>query len=138
VIAAEAAASFVSISYDEEREVGVRSGARWWDKFTSGVFGSYKSYHRASNRWHKRLHLLRELREELLFESADIKRIRTPVNEQWVGINARKCVAKRVECGDIESRHAHWYKSALVEVFFMKDDDDLFMEALRSAPVQVE
>lgn len=132
VIAAEAVAKFQAASYDEEQAVEVRTGAGLFDKLLSN-FGSYGSYHRSSNRWHRRLQQLRELREELMFESSDVRRIRTPVNEQWVGVNARKVVAKQVEAGTIESRHAHWFKSALVEVFFMKDDDDRFLESLRGA-----
>jgi len=131
VIAGEAVAAFKGLSYDDEADIHVSSGVSVFDKVRAN-FGSYGSYHRASNRWYKRLETLRSLREELLFESADIRRVRSPTNEQWVGLNARKVVSKRVENGGIESRHAHWYKSALVEVFFLKDDDDSFFEALRT------
>lgn len=135
IVAAEVKAAFINKSYDDEPEGDVVAKVTLSDAVMSTATGRGKSYHRAANRWHLRLQKLRELREELLFESAEIRRQRTPTNEVWVGIVARKIVQKRIDEKDIERRHGHWYKSALVEAFFIEDDDDTMLAALRGSLV---
>lgn len=133
VRASEVKAGFLSTSYDEEPEAAYGPKNGWYDLLVSKFGGSYSKYHRAANRWHKRLALLRVMREELLFESAEVRRVRTPTNEVWVGITARKIVQRAIGDGQIERRHCQWYRAALVEVFFMEDDDDTFAAALRGS-----
>lgn len=132
----EVKAAFVNTSYDEEPEAGYKPDDRLMDVLVAKFGGAYNKYHRASNRWHKRLGLLRQMREELLFESAEIRRVRTPTNETWVGINARRIVQKAVDDGRVERRHCQWFRSALVEVFYIEDDDDTFTGVLRGSLVK--
>ena len=35
-----------------------------------------------------------------------------------------------VERGDIDARHSRWYRDALVTVFYLEDDDDVFFSAI--------
>jgi len=134
--AAEVKASFINTSYDDEPEANYQPDNGVFDVLKARFGGHYGKYHRASNRWHGRLKLLRELREELRFESAEIRQVRDKTNEAWVGINARKIITKYVDNGALERRHSSWFRAALVEVFFMKDDDDEFMSQLRTSYVK--
>lgn len=136
VKAAEVKADFIKASYDEEPEAKCYAKLSLTDILAAKASGKYNQYHRASNRWHKRLATLRELREILLFESSEVRRIRSTTNETWVGINARKVVTKAVESGKVDKRHAQWYRAALNEVFFIEDDDDEFLAALRTSCVR--
>ncbi|APG76494.1 hypothetical protein 1 [Hubei tombus-like virus 7] len=127
----EVKVSFRNASVDDEPELGEVAQHRFRDVALGAV--SHRKYHRAANRWHQRLRLLRQLREELIFESSEVKRVRTDANVAWIAIGARKLVAKQVEEGKIDRRHARWFRSALTETFFLKDDDDEFVDTLRGS-----
>ncbi len=78
--------------------------------------------------------LLRKLRERLIFDAEGIRRVRSPVNDAWCSIKARKLVTECVESGEIDGRHARWYRDALVTVFYLEDDDDAFFAAMSRVP----
>lgn len=135
VAAGRVTAAFLTLSHDEQPEERVRYRARLRDLVCSWLGGSHATRHRACNRWADRMRLLRGFREELLFDSVTERRSRTPVNEAWVAVCARKLVTAKVEEGIIDRRHARWFKDALVTVFFIRDRDDEFMERLATVPV---
>ncbi len=135
VAAGRVTAAFLTLSCDEQPEERVRYRARLRDLVCSWLGGSHAIRHRACNRWADRMRLLRGFREELLFDSVTERRSRTPVNEAWVAVCARKLVSAKVEEGIIDRRHARWFKDALVTVFFIRDRDDEFMERLAAVPV---
>ena len=122
-------AAFLSLSPDEEMASDVRFHSSAWDSFVSWFGGAHRRRHRASNRWVKRMAVLRKLREQLIFGAEGIRRVRSPVNDAWCSIQARKLVAEMVERGDIDARHSRWYRDALVTVFYLEDDDDVFFSA---------
>ncbi len=78
---------------------------------------------------------LRVLREEMLFQSADAKRVRNPVNEMWAGSIARKVVSAAVDDGSVDGREAAWFRRALVVVFFVEDEDDRLFAAMEGPAV---
>nr|WRQ65241.1 hypothetical protein [Tolivirales sp.] len=134
VRAGRIAAAFLSLSPDEEAASDVRYHASAWDSFTSWVRGDHKRRHRTTNRWVKRMAQLRGLRERLILGAEGIRRVRSPVNDAWCSIQARKLVSECVDSGDIEGRHARWYRDALVTVFYLEDDDDRFFAAVSQTP----
>lgn len=127
----EVRVSFRNATVDDEPELKDTPQHRVSDVLLGAK--AHGKYHRAANRWHQRLRLLRKLREELIFESSEVKRVRTDANVAWIAIGARKLVAKNVEEGVIDRRHARWFRAALTETFFLKDDDDEFVETLRGS-----
>lgn len=130
VLAGRVTAAFLSLSPDEETTSDVRFHASAWDSFVSWFGGAHRRRHRASNRWAKRMAVLRKLREQLIFGAEGIRRVRSPVNDAWCSIQARKLVTEMVERGDIDARHSRWYRDALVTVFYLEDDDDVFFSAI--------
>nr|WRQ65652.1 hypothetical protein [Tolivirales sp.] len=134
VLAGRVTAAFLSLSPDEEVASDVRYHASAWDSFASWVRGDHKRRHRTTNRWVKRMAQLRVLRERLILGAEGIRRVRSPVNDAWCSIQARKLVSECVDSGDIEGRHARWYRDALVTVFYLEDDDDRFFAAVSQTP----
>jgi len=130
ILAGRVSAAFLALSPDEEAASDVRYHSSAWDSFVSWLGGGHRRRHRASNRWTKRMALLRKLREQLIFGAEGIRRVRSPVNDAWCSIQARKLVSELVEREEIDARHARWYRDALVTVFYLEDDDDKFFSAL--------
>nr|WRQ65619.1 hypothetical protein [Tolivirales sp.] len=134
VLAGRVTAAFLALSPDEEGASSSRFHASAWDSFATWASGRHKQRHRASNRWVGRMALLRKLRERLIFGAEGIRRVRSPVNDAWCSIQARKLVSECVDAGEIDGRHARWYRDALVTVFYLEDDDDVFFSAVASTP----
>ncbi len=134
VLAGRVTAAFLSLSPDEEAVSDMRYHATAWDAFATWVRGDHRRRHRTTNRWAGRMALLRQLREKLIFGAEGIRRVRSPVNDAWCSIQARKLVSESVESGEILGRHARWYRDALVTVFYLEDDDDAFFAAVSRVP----
>lgn len=132
VLAGRVTAAFLSLSPDEEGVGCERYHATAWDSFATWVSGGHRRRHRTTNRWVGRMALLRKLRERLIFGAEGIRRVRSPVNDAWCSIQARKLVSECVESGEIDGRHARWYRDALVTVFYLEDDDDVMFSAIGS------
>lgn len=133
--AAEAKATFLGVGTLDEDDVEYVSGQSFLAKLRNRVVGrKYDTYHRAANKFHKRVRVLRELRETMLFMAVGHKRERTPLNVAAAEELARKVVSQEFPHRGIHEREARWYRAALVEVFFVKDDDDEFLARLGGAP----
>jgi len=136
--AAEGLAQFISVGTNGERDVPHVSGQGFLTRLLNRVAGrSHKSYHRASNKFHKRIVVLRELREEMIFTGVGHKRERTTLNLAAAEELARKVTSRAIEDGRIDGADSRWYKQGLVESFFIKDDDDAFWAGLAAAPVAI-
>ncbi len=132
--AAEGVAQFLSVGTNGEADVTFMSGQDFWTRLLNRFYVRHKSYHRASNKFCKRLRLLRELREEMIFTGVGHKRERTPLNLAAAEELAKKIVTKAVDAGTIPSRDSRWFKNGLVETYFVRDDDDTFWAGLAAAP----
>jgi hypothetical protein len=135
VSAGRVTAAFLTLSCDEFVDEPVQYRARLRDLVCSWMGGRHAVRHRACRRWSARMRLLRVLREKLLFDSVAERRVRSPVNEAWVAVCARKLVSQSVERGEIMERQARWFKDALVTVFFLDDRDDEFFRRIAVAEV---
>lgn len=135
--AAEGIAQFLSVGTNGEPDVTFMSGQSFWTRLLNRYYIRHKSYHRASNKFCKRLRTLRVLREDMIFTGVGHKRERTNLNLAAAEELAKKIVTKAVDDGVIDSRDARWFKSGLVETYFVRDDDDTFWAGLAAAPQAV-
>lgn len=136
--AAAAKAVFLSLGTNGEEDIAYRSGLSLFAKLRNLAIGrKATNYHRASNKFFKRVKILRELRDEMLFDSVGQKRVKTPLNEAAAEELARRVVARAVENGRISDSERRWYRQGLVETFFIRDDDDAFWGGVGAAPEPV-
>lgn len=133
--AADAKAALLGVGTNGEVDVSMASGQSFLTKLANRVVGrSHKSYHRASNKMFKRLRTLRDLREEMLFSGVGHKRERNALNVAAAEELAKKVVSKAVDDQVIPRADVRWFKQALVETFFVRDDDDDFWGQFAAAP----
>jgi hypothetical protein len=78
--AAEGLAQFLSVGTNGEADVAYLSGQSFWRRLMNRWYVSHKSYHRASNKFCKRMKLLRNLREDMIYTGVGHKRERTNLN----------------------------------------------------------
>nr|WRQ65199.1 hypothetical protein [Tolivirales sp.] len=135
--AAEAVAQFLSVGTNDEADVAFMSGQGFWTRLLNRWYIRHKSYHRASNKFCKRLRILRQLREEMIFTGVGHKRERSALNLAAAEELAKKVVTKAIDDKVIPPRDARWFKNGLVETYFVKDDDDTFWAGLAAAPQAV-
>nr|WRQ65953.1 hypothetical protein [Tolivirales sp.] len=135
--AAEGVAQFISVGTNGEADVTYMGGQDFWTRLLNRYYIRSRSYHRASNKFCKRLRVLRELREDMIYTGVGHKRERTALNLAAAEELAKKVVSKAVEDGKIPPRDARWFKNGLVETYFVKDDDDTFWTSLAKAPMAV-
>lgn len=135
--AAEGVAQFLSVGTNGEADVTFMSGQDFWTRLLNRYYVRRKSYHRASNKFCKRLRLLRVLREDMIFTGIGHKRERTALNLAAAEELAKKVVTKAIDSGTIPARDARWFKNGLVETYFIRDDDDTFWAGLAAAPQAV-
>lgn len=135
--AAEGLAQFVGVGTNGESDVAFLSGQTFFTRLLNRVFNNQKSYHRASNKFFKRLRQLRALREEMIFTGVGHKREKTPLNVAAAEELAKKIVSRAIDDGTILQSDARWFKNGLVETYFVKDDDDQFWAGLAAAPAAI-
>lgn len=133
VRAAEGQAALLAVGTNGERDIPVQPELSWFTRFKYSLSAKHTKYHRASNKLHRRLRVLRVLRDRMIFAGVGHKRVRSDLN-----IAAAEELARKVIREDLESKEsiitcagdACWFKRALVEVYFVKDDDESFLELL--------
>nr|WRQ65949.1 hypothetical protein [Tolivirales sp.] len=135
--AAEGVAQFISVGTNGEADVAYMGGQDFWTRLLNRYYIRSRSYHRASNKFCKRLRVLRELREDMIYTGVGHKRERTALNLAAAEELAKKVVSKAIEDGRIPARDARWFKNGLVETYFVRDDDDTFWTSLAQAPMAV-
>lgn len=136
--AAEGVAQFIGIGTNGEQDIPMVTGQGFWTRLANRMVGrSHKSYHRASNKFVKRARVLRLLREEMIFAGVGHKRERTALNVAAAEELARKVVSNAIDGGVVDKGDARWYRSGLVESFFVKDDDDQFWAGIAAAPTPI-
>nr|WRQ65085.1 hypothetical protein [Tolivirales sp.] len=135
--AAEGVAQFISVGTNGEADVTYMGGQDFWTRLLNRYYIRSRSYHRASNKFCKRLRVLRELREDMIYTGVGHKRERTALNLAAAEELAKKVVSKAIEDERIPARDARWFKNGLVETYFVRDDDDTFWTSLAQAPMAV-
>lgn len=90
----------------------------------------HSTVHRAANKLHKRVKILKELKSQMLFHGSE--RPARPTNLQILSANelAKRVVRDAVDDDTITQKEAGWYKLALVKVYFIQDEDDTFLSCL--------
>lgn len=133
--AAGAKATFISVGTTGESDVAYTTGQTFWVRLRNRLFGrSQCTYHRASNKMFKRMRVLRELREEMIFKGVEHKRVRDKLNLAAAEELAKRVVADAEEKGVVLAYERRWFKQALVETYFIGDDDDEFWTRMAAAP----
>jgi len=138
VRAAEAVAALVAVGTNGEDDVKYSASLSVVDRIKNFLVGrSHSVRHRAANKFHKRVRQLRELRDEMIFLGVAHKRIKTPLNEAAAHELARRIVKDAADRGEVAAGDRRWFCGALVESFFVRDDDDQFFAALGAAMAPV-
>jgi hypothetical protein len=138
VRAAQAVAALVSEPTMGEESIAVEPRVGFLDRVGYALLGKHKTYHRASNKFQKRIATLRELRELMIFKGIGHKRVRNPLNMAAAEELARRVLSDAEEEGKVGRRELGWYKRALVELYFVKDDDDTFFAQMAVADMRGE
>lgn len=133
--AAVGKADLLAVGTNGEDDVPYASGQSFLTRLKNRLLGrSAKTYHRAANKFSKRVRILRGLRDEMIFNGVGHKRERNALNVAAAEELAKRVVSKAVEEGQIARIDSRWFKQALVESYFIKDDDDAWWASLGEAP----
>lgn len=135
VRAAEGQAALLAVPTNGESVIPYLAELSWFTRFKYSLSGKHAKYHRASNKLYKRLTVLRELRDRMIYAGVGHKRVRTDLNVAAAEEVARKVIREDLESDSplLSKGEECWYKRALVEVYFIKDDDESFLELLGRA-----
>jgi hypothetical protein len=132
--ASQMRALFASVDTMGEDDVAhqARIGVFTW--LRARVFSGHKTYHRATNKMFKRVKVLKELREQMIFHGAAGIRVKTPLAVNASAELARRVIRDALEDKVIEKSECGWYRKMLTELYFIEDEDEVFARLVASAP----
>lgn len=133
--AAISAAAFASVAEDGESDVPVPPVVGFWEALRQKVDSklatrAHNVRHRASNRFARRVRVVKQLVATLKFETHGFEN--TPNDRKALLIAAKGVVERAIKAGElgIATAEANWYKMACVALYYHRSEDDELFESL--------